>query len=43
MIKALGKVRTFKKAIGCLVEQVRIDNLDENEYEFCVLSMENPE
>ena len=42
-IEPLGKVRTFKKAIGFLVDQARIANLDENEYEFCVLHMENPE
>ena len=42
-IEALGKVRTFKKAIQFLVDQARDANLDENEYEFCVLNMENPE
>jgi len=42
-IDALGKVRTFKKAIQFLVDQAREANLDENEYEFCVLNMENAE
>ena len=42
-IEALGKVRTFKKAIQFLVDQARDAKLDENAYEFCVLNMENPE
>ena len=42
-IEALGKVRTFKKAIQFLVDQARYAKLDENDYEFCVLNMENPE
>ncbi|MCL2558920.1 MAG: DegV family protein [Turicibacter sp.] len=42
-IEALGKVRTFKKAIQFLVDQAREANLDESQYEFCVLHMENPE
>ena len=42
-IEALGKVRTFKKAIQFLVDQAKEAKLDESEYEFCVLNMENPE
>lgn len=42
-IEALGKVRTFKKAIQFLVDQAREANLDEDKFEFCVLNMANPE
>lgn len=42
-IEALGKVRTFKKAIQFLVDQAKEANLDESQYEFCVLNVENPE
>lgn len=42
-IEALGKVRTFKKAIQFLVDQARDANLDENKYEFCILNIKNLE
>ena len=42
-IEALGRVRTFKKAIQFLVDQAKAANLDESKYQFCVLNMENPE
>ena len=41
-IEAAGKVRTFKKAIQFLIDTAKHANLDEN-YEICVLNMENPE
>lgn len=42
IIEAAGKVRTFKKAIGFLIDTAKNANLDES-YEICVLNMENPE
>ena len=42
LIVAAGKVRTFKKAIEFLIDTAKNANLDEN-YEICVLNMENPE
>ena len=41
-IVAAGKVRTFKKAIDFLIDTAKNANLNED-YEICVLNMENPE
>lgn len=41
-LEAVGKVRTFKKALNHLIDQIKKENLDET-YEFAVMHMENLE
>lgn len=41
-LEAVGKVRTFKKAIAALVEQAKDANLDES-YEIAIIHVINPE
>ncbi|MCL2558918.1 MAG: DegV family protein [Turicibacter sp.] len=42
-LQPIAKVRTFKKALDALIEQVKEANLDESKDQICVLHLENPE